>query len=215
VTHDASELEKQLIVAAQSGDRRAFDEIVLRHKAVLYRFVRRYVGDADEAYDVLQNTFVAAWLALRRFDHRKPLIAWLRTIALNKCRDDGRRRGVRRRILALFAGDWASAHAPIDPSSDDAYDDGDSHYLARLDRAIAALPRQYKEPILLTLVAGLTQQQAAEQLRTSPKAIEMRIRRGKERLRQLCQREHSSGRYIGDLWWVALDESGTGGSGTS
>lgn len=173
--------DQSLVQAAQAGDRRAFDELVRRHKAPLYRLVRRYVGDADDAYDILQNTFVAAWLALRRFDSGEPLIAWLRAIALNKCRDYGRRWAARRRFLALFASAMASGQTQDDCSSADP-DPDENGYLRQLDQAIAALPRRYKEPLLLTLVAGLTQREAAEQLGTSPKAIEMRIRRAKERL---------------------------------
>ncbi len=212
---DEGELDKQVIIAAQSGDRRAFDDIVLRHKAALYWFVRRYVGNADDAYDILQNTFVAAWLALRRFDHRQPLITWLRAIALNKCRDEGRRRAVRRRILAILAGGWAPVQTPDDQSPIDAFEDGESRHLARLDQAIAALPPRYKEPLLLTLVVGLTQRQAAEQLGTSPKAIEMRIRRGKERLRRLCTVGRSTDIRADKVCWVTTRAAGTDAGGST
>jgi len=76
-----------------------------RHKGWLYQFIRRYVADRDDAYDVLQESFVSAWGALGRFDPERPLEAWLRRIALNKCRDRARRSAVRRRrrILARAA----------------------------------------------------------------------------------------------------------------
>lgn len=179
---DGDETEQRLVRAAQGGDRAAFDELVLRHKASLYRFARRYIGDGDDAYDILQNTFVAAWLALQRFDCAQPLGAWLRTIALNRCRDYGRRRAARRRFLALVASAEAVSGGAQGEPADADLEPAESRYLRQLDQAIAALPRRYKEPLLLTLVTGLTQRQAAEQLGTSPKAIEMRIRRAKERL---------------------------------
>ncbi|WP_415492074.1 RNA polymerase sigma factor, partial [Brevundimonas diminuta] len=65
-------------------------------KAGLYRFVRRYVGDADETYDLVQEAYAAAWLAIRRYDPERSFEAWLRTIAINKCRDWSRRRKIRR-----------------------------------------------------------------------------------------------------------------------
>jgi RNA polymerase sigma-70 factor (ECF subfamily) len=61
-----------------------------RHKGWLYQFIRRYVADRDDAYDVLQESFVSAWSALSRFDPERPFEAWLRRIALNKCRDRAR-----------------------------------------------------------------------------------------------------------------------------
>jgi RNA polymerase sigma-70 factor (ECF subfamily) len=151
------------------------------HKATLYRFVRRYVGDADDAYDVVQDTFISTWLALRRYDAGKPFSVWLRAIALNKCRDHGRRRAVRRRFLKLFASQPPHAHSVLQDREED-LGSLQAKRLRQLDQAVAALPRVYKEPLLLTTVAGLTQQQTAEQLKTSTKAIEMRIRRAKKRL---------------------------------
>ena len=133
----------------------------------------------DDAYDLVQDTFISTWLALRRYDARKPFSVWLRAIALNKCRDHGRRRAVRRRFLKLFASQPPQAHSALQDREEASLQ---AKRLRQLDQAIAALPRVYKEPLLLTTVAGLTQQQTAEQLKTSTKAIEMRIRRAKKRL---------------------------------
>ena len=80
-----------LVARARAGDDRAFSEILRRHKPALYGFVRRYFSDADSAVDVVQETFVAAWRALARYDTRRPFGVWLRAIALNKCRDRARR----------------------------------------------------------------------------------------------------------------------------
>ena len=170
--------EQQLASAARAGDRRAFEVLLGMHKTALYRFTRRYIGDADDAYDVLQDTLVSAWLALVRYDPAQSFSVWLRAIALNKCRDYGRRHAVRRRILQLLGNE------PRNDGEFETDSELQSRRLERLDRAIAALPRKYKEPLLLTLAAGLTQGQAAHELKTSTKAIEMRIRRAKQLLRQ-------------------------------
>jgi RNA polymerase sigma-70 factor (ECF subfamily) len=177
--------ERLLALAAQAGDRAAFEVLVGRHKSPLYRFVRRYVGEADDAYDVVQDAFVSAWTALQRFDPEQSFATWLRAIALNKCRDYGRRRSVRRRVLQLFAAETIQPIRMEPLDSDRDADRLELERLARLDRAIVQLPRLYKEPLLLTTVSGLTQQQAATELRTTTKAIEMRIRRAKRRLIEL------------------------------
>ena len=56
--------------------------------------------------------------------------------------------------------------------------------MLRLDAAIAALPAFYKEPLLLTAISGLSQKDAALQLNTTVKAIEMRVRRARQKLQQ-------------------------------
>lgn len=176
------ESDEALAARAKSGDRAAFDALVRRHKDALYGFVRRYVGTIDESYDVLQDTFVAAWLGLKRYDPDRPFLPWLRTVALNKCRDVGRRQTVRRLFLRAFARETADAQttAHLDRERD-AEAEFDQRF-ARLDRAIAALPALYKEPLLLTTVSGLSHKEAAAMLKTTPKAIEMRLARARARL---------------------------------
>lgn len=182
MTTDLKEEDRTLAVAAGSGDAHAFEQLVLRHKSSLYRLARRYVGDADEAYDIVQEAFVAAWLALRRFDPSQSFISWLRTILLNRCRDHARRRAVRRRVLALFFLASPQAHEPAELEVELEHEQLELQRLRHLERAIAELPPIYKEPLLLTLVSGLTQPETARELNITVKAVELRIRRAKLRL---------------------------------
>lgn len=182
MTTDPPEEDRRLAIAAGAGDRRAFERLVARHKAALYRLARRYIGDADEAYDIVQETFVSAWPALRRFDPDQSFNGWLRTIALNKCRDHARRRAVRRRVMRLLA---LEATPEIESTATEAERERDARTQRRLqwlDQAIAGLPRLYKEALLLTTVGGLTQQEAATALKTTTKAVELRIRRARKKL---------------------------------
>jgi RNA polymerase sigma factor (sigma-70 family) len=175
-----AESDEEIAAVARQGDRAAFDILVNRHKAAIYRFVRRYIGQGDDAYDVLQDCFIASWQALSRYDPARPFLPWLRVIALNKCRDFGRRQKVRRLFLKAFAIETAemSRSALRDPAKDETQDDR----LSRLDDAITRLDAFYKEPLLLTTVSGLSHIEAASVLRTTPKAIEMRIYRARRKL---------------------------------
>ncbi|MGI9169837.1 MAG: RNA polymerase sigma factor [Caulobacteraceae bacterium] len=173
-----TETDECLAARAKAGDRRAFENLVRRHKVRLFRLCRRYVGGADEAYDLVQEAFASAWIGLTRYDERRPFIAWLRAIALNKCRDFGRRRSVRRLFLAAFAREQASlASNPTEPPAS-ATDDR----LNRLDHEIARLPTAPKEALLLISLGGLSHQEAAAELGISVKAVEMRVYRAKRRL---------------------------------
>ncbi|HWA21938.1 MAG TPA: RNA polymerase sigma factor [Caulobacterales bacterium] len=167
-----------LVNAALAGENRAFTDIMRRHKDAVYRFIRRYVGDADEAYDLTQETFLSAWNALSGFDTSKPLLAWLRRIALNKCRDWSRRRQVRRFFFAAKSIDAGSIDVQQPPMATGA----EESQMAALDVCIAALPRSLKEPLLLTVVEGLSHKEAAVALKISPKAIETRIYRARQML---------------------------------
>jgi RNA polymerase sigma-70 factor (ECF subfamily) len=169
-----------LAARAIKGDRPAFNRIVQRYQEPLYRFIRRYVGDADEAYDLLQETFVSAWQALGRYDSTRPAATWLRRIALNKCRDWGRRRSVRRFFYGATSLDNSPAAA--DAAASAPVDDSNEANLAKLDRAVATLPSQLKEPLLLTAFEGLSQVAAGETLGISAKAVETRVYRARKLL---------------------------------
>ena len=194
MTADDPGSDEALAARARTGDRAAFDALVRRHKGALYGFVRRYLGSADEGYDVLQETFLSAWLALGRYDPSRPFAPWLRTIALNKCRDFSRRRTVRRLFLRAFARETAdertTAHVDAERDAAAALD----RRLARLDRAIADLPALYKEPLLLTTVSGLSHKETAAMLETTPKAVEMRLARARARLAAVLSPRPRQGR---------------------
>ena len=96
---DGDASDARLARLAAEGDDKAFALLVRRHKEALYRLLRRYTGDADEAYEAAHEAFIAAWGALKRYDPNRSFGAWLRTIAINKARDRGRRMTVRRAIF--------------------------------------------------------------------------------------------------------------------
>lgn len=173
----------RLAEAARNGDRAAFTALVSSHKASLYRLARRFIGNADDAYDVVQDTFISAWLALSGFDSKQSFGPWVRTILLNKCRDFSRRRAVRNRLLQWLTHSAATE----DRSQSDREGDAqlcDEPRLRALDRAIAALPARYKEALVLTAIQGLSHREAADQLGITPKAVELRVHRARKRLQE-------------------------------
>lgn len=167
-----------LVAGVLAGDQRAFTQLMRRHKDGLYRFVRGYVGDASEAYDLVQEAFVAAWHALARYDRRRPFGVWLKRIAINKCRDWRRRRAVRQFFYRAedINRPGLEIAQPI-PTGSDHEDE-----LARLDRAIAALPPGLKEPLLLALTEDMAYREIGKALGITAKAVEVRIYRAKRAL---------------------------------
>jgi RNA polymerase sigma-70 factor, ECF subfamily len=75
--------EETWVRRAREGDDNAFTALVDTHAASLYRFLHRRIGNAADAEDLVQQTFVKAHRALPRFDPSKPIAPWLFTIARN------------------------------------------------------------------------------------------------------------------------------------
>jgi RNA polymerase sigma factor (sigma-70 family) len=183
VKFSSDDSDAYLAACARAGERGAFDVLVERNKDTIYHFVRRYVGQADDAYDVLQECFIAAWNGLSRYDVERPLLPWLRVIALNKCRDFGRRKAARRVVLEIFFRQPAQQEIQGDYDAKEVDAVGrQAERLNALDRAIAALPAFYKEPLLLAVVSGISHEAIAKMLETTPKAIEMRLYRARKKL---------------------------------
>jgi RNA polymerase sigma factor CnrH len=172
--------DPELVRRALAGDDAAFTQLAARHKAWLYRFIRRYVGQDDEALDLLQDSLVSTWLSLDRYDPQRPFTAWLRQIALNKCRDWSRR-GVIRRIVRYVSGDLESLAGAAVGSDPEALLSTDEA-LRRLDQAVSALPLGLREPLILNVFEGLSHRETAQQLGLSEKAVELRIYRARQRL---------------------------------
>ncbi len=155
-----------------------------RYETRIYRLIRSYVGQNNDAIDLVQESFVAAWLALRTYDPARPFGTWLARIAINKSRDWGRRRAVR--AFFTFA-------APLDGDVLEIPDESiaaditvsDRQRMAAVARALPQLPAQLKEPLILCTVDGLSQADAASVLGISEKAVETRIRRARARLTEI------------------------------
>ena len=171
-----------LSARAAGGDRAAFTELMRQTKTALFRFIRRYVGGEQDAWDLLQDTYAAAWVNIRRYDPARPFEAWLRTIALNKCRDWSRRRFVRRLIRGGVELSAPEALAVPDGAvaADVLIETG--HRLSRLNEEISRLPPHLKEPLLLTAIEGRSQGETALILEISVKAVETRVARARHKL---------------------------------
>lgn len=87
----SEETELELITQAQRGDRRAFGELIRRHREGVVNVVYRMCGDAHLAEDAAQEAFIRAWRHLPKFRPRSPFRNWLYRIATNVALDVLRR----------------------------------------------------------------------------------------------------------------------------
>jgi RNA polymerase sigma factor CnrH len=171
--------DQEICERAAANDDQAFAVIISRYKTPVFAFIRRYVGGDEDAHDLLQQVFVAAWQGFDRYDLDRPLGPWLTAIALNKCRDHSRKR----RVRSFFQLAWPTQALDV-PDTAPAADIliSANQELLLLERAITLLPRGLKEPLLLTVFEGFSHQQAGVQLGLSAKAIEGRTRRARQEL---------------------------------
>jgi len=176
----------ELAALALAGRQPAYGELVRRHRSRVYRLARAHIGDADEALDVTQASFIAALASLKRYDPDRPFQAWLSRIAINKCRDWRRRRTVRR--FFAFAAPISEADRIADTAPNAEQTVGDAEELRYAMAMIASLPSSLKEPLILRTIEEKSEAETAEILGISPKAVEMRLYRARARLAELLQK---------------------------
>ncbi len=75
-----------------AGDQRAFEILVQRYSTPLFSFICRFLGDYDQACDILQQVFLQLYISLPNLRTSDPLKAWLFQVARNRCLDELRRK---------------------------------------------------------------------------------------------------------------------------
>lgn len=84
--------EKRLIEQCMQGDRGAFEGLVRRHQSSVIALAVNLLGSEDDALDAAQDSFVRAYLNLKRFDPERKFKTWVLSIASNRCLDILRKR---------------------------------------------------------------------------------------------------------------------------
>lgn len=172
--------EEALIAFAQAGDERAFEELVRcytpRLRAVLFRITR----DSDTAADALQDALLRAWQNLDRFQARSSFYTWMTRIAINEAY-----RAIRRNEpgVALRLDDSLGERIPgWGRQPDEVFESRE--FLAAIEAALARLPIEYREVIVLRDVEGLSTADAADALGIGQRALKSRLHRGRMALRR-------------------------------
>lgn len=169
-----AESDKELIAAAQAGERRAIDALLARYQERIYRFGLRMCGDEESAREVLQETMLAAFRNLSGYRGDASLSTWLYQIARSFCIKE--RRGVR-------------PSGEVDVGIPDPAPAPDVQAHARrigeaLAAAIRALPPEQREVLVLRDVEGLSAQEAADVIGIEVGALKSRLHRARMALRR-------------------------------
>ncbi|TWT43210.1 RNA polymerase sigma factor [Botrimarina hoheduenensis] len=156
-------------------NRADFHAIVERHGPALYRLAYRLLGDAHDAEEVVQEALRSAWSSRGRFDTQRSERAWLASILRRRAVDRWRSVG---RTLPTVSGDHV-LDTPVEGEDPLALD-----YTDEMQAALARLPEEMREALLLVVVGELTHQEAADTLGAPLGTVLSRVSRGRIRLRE-------------------------------
>jgi RNA polymerase sigma-70 factor, ECF subfamily len=168
------ELDPAVIRAAAAGDLRAFEKIVRAYQQHIWRFLRRFLGDAAAAEDVAQETFLRLYRSLPGFAHQAKFSAWVFKIARNAALDELRRRQRRERVAV------AAAAALDDGAAGAGATAGETK--VEIEAALASLPADLRETVVLVEVFGLPYAEVSAVVGAPVGTIKSRMFRARERM---------------------------------
>jgi RNA polymerase sigma-70 factor, ECF subfamily len=179
--------DAQWIERARMGDAAAFEALLRRYERPLYGFIYRLMGNnADDAADLLQETFIKVYRALPRIPPEVNFPAWLYRVARNCCLDEMRRRrrahwtvwdGARGSSLADQAGDTDPEQMVLDREGDS----GVTAVLARMS------PRN-REALILRECEGMSCEEIGAVFGISRKAVKSMLFRARDEFRRVTMR---------------------------
>ncbi len=147
------EVAVELIRRLQDGDRDAVDDLVRLYSDPVYAFIYRMMGDADDADDLFQETWIRAVRALPGFRGESKLTTWLYRIAMNCCRDAARSRARRPTVPLEEVENLLARDPDVDPIR---------LLTAREVRTmLAELPQAMREVVVLKFYHDLTETEIA------------------------------------------------------
>jgi RNA polymerase sigma-70 factor (ECF subfamily) len=165
------------MIAAQAGDRDAFEKLLLELLPVARRQVARRVADPSAREDIVQSALVSLFRARHTYRGSRPFAPWFHAVVRNALVDALRaraRRGARERSL--------EAEGVPEPSVPPAHP-GEDALSPELASALAALPPAQREAVELIHVDGLSVAEAAERAGVSVSALKVRAHRGYRAMR--------------------------------
>jgi RNA polymerase sigma-70 factor, ECF subfamily len=173
---DVQDPDPRTIARAREGDLDAFEDLVRRYQADLWRFAYHFTRDRALAEDVTQEAFLRAFRFLKGFRGDSKFTSWLFRIARNCAMDAIKAR------RAHYEKEPAAPLASTDPQA-----------RVELQAALSAVGEEHREPFLLIEVFGLSYQEAADVLGVRVGTVKSRMHRARKAMMGALAIEEDAG----------------------
>nr|WP_275984042.1 RNA polymerase sigma factor SigW [Paenibacillus hamazuiensis] len=179
-------MDTRLAKLARNGDRGAFAQLVDLYQDKIYHLAYRMMGNAQEAEDVVQETFLRVYSNLERYDETQKFSTWIYRIATNLCIDRLRKRRTTYSLDAEMPEGEGSDWYSLMPSNEDTPEKQVivSETQQQIRESIDTLPEKYKSIVILRYLQDMSLQEISEVLTMPITTIKTRLHRGREFLRK-------------------------------
>jgi RNA polymerase sigma-70 factor, ECF subfamily len=179
--------DSYLVREARAGAPEAFSELVRRYQNRIYAIVSGMVSDPEDVLDLVQETFIKAYMGLGRFRQEAGFYTWLHRIAIHCCIDYSRKRKRRQEPLPLeqyLQRDPGAEPQDTSPSRDPERAVLNLHLRAAIRTALQELREPFRTAVILRDIEDLSQEEIARITGCSLGTAKTRIHRGRLLLRE-------------------------------
>jgi RNA polymerase sigma-70 factor (ECF subfamily) len=186
----------QLVLKVVNGDRKSFDELIVRYQRQAVAVSYRLLGNTNDALEVTQDAFLKAYRSLGTLQKPEAFGGWLMRIVSNLSLNHRRGRKVRSGQLPLddcLGKTDGNQTATAGESEWMARNDDPAHRIEsqemgeQLKAALAELPEKQRLAIVMFTIEELPQKQVAEALGCSVEAVKWHVFQGRKKLRELMK----------------------------
>ena len=170
-----SDREAQWLSRAVQGDSAAFTHLVEAYQRPVYNLCYRMLGNAEDAEDAAQETFLRAYKSLRRFDQSRPFATWLLSIAAHYCIDQ-----MRRKDLAVTSIDDMLVPEVPDPTPDMDTRLGRKQEQQRVRAVLEALEPVDRAAVVMYYWYDYSYDEICRELGLSMSAVKSRLHRARK-----------------------------------
>ena len=178
----ADESDAELVAASQGGDQDAFAQLVQRHQRRVFNLVFRMLQQYEEANEVTQETFLAAWQGLSSFRGDARFSTWLYRIAYNCCLKQLEQRKKDKALNAAIQAEHLLDHADKEERASTVLEIHDFQNLVR--EHLSMLPAKYRVVLVLRHLQEMTYEEMAEILTIPIGTIKTHLFRARNLLKE-------------------------------
>ena len=184
----------ELVAASRGGDSGAFEVLVRRHQKSMLNLAFRVVGNYEDACEIVQDAFVAAYKGLPSFREEARFSTWLTTITLNQARSGLERIAKRRRREGRSLNDpgpRGDEGTELDPPSTapSALEQMEERAVRKqIEKCIASLPVEFREVLVLRDVQGRSYDEIGAALKVREGTVKSRLFRARDGVKECLKR---------------------------
>ena len=183
--------EFELIERIVNGERELFEILIRRNNPYLYKTGRSYGYNHEDVEDLMQETFIAAYLNLEKFERRSTFKTWITRIMLNQCYQKAQKLSFKNEKANAILNEKTTPMFESNRSTD-AYRSVLNNELGNIvSNALVSIPLEYRMVFSLRELSGMSIAETAELLDISETNVKVRLNRARQMLREKVETMYS------------------------